>query len=76
MSDFSGQGIPVEIAANHLVTSMFSLMRWWLANDMAYSPAKMGAIAAELIVRPTWRALGEREEPKMTEVRDTSEAIP
>jgi AcrR family transcriptional regulator len=70
MSDLSGQGIPVEIAANHLVTSMFSLMRWWLANDMAYSPAQMGAIAAALIVQPTWRALGEREAPKAKEVRD------
>jgi AcrR family transcriptional regulator len=76
MSDFSGTGTPVEIAANHLVTSMFSLMRWWLANDMAYSPAQMGAIAAELIVQPTWCALGERDELKITEVRDMSGAIP
>jgi AcrR family transcriptional regulator len=76
MSEFSGRGIPVEIAANHLVTSMFSLMRWWLANDMAYSPAKMGAIAAELVVQPTWRALGERDEPKIMEVGDMGGAIP
>jgi AcrR family transcriptional regulator len=75
MSRFSGQGIPVEIAANHLVTSMFSLMRWWLASDMAYSPAKMGAIAAELIVQPTWRALGDRDEPKITGVRDMSDTL-
>lgn len=64
MSKFSGEGIPVEIAANHLVTSMLSLMRWWLANDMAYSPEKMGAIAAELVVQPTWCALGERDAPE------------
>jgi AcrR family transcriptional regulator len=76
MSKFSGQGIPVEIAANHLVTSTFSLMRWWLANDMAYPPAKMGAIAAELVVQPTWRALGERDEPKIMEVGDTSGTLP
>ena len=76
MSRFSGQGIPVEIAANHLVSSMFSLMRWWLANDMAYSPAKMGAIAAELVVQPTWCALGERDEPKIVEVGDMGGVIP
>lgn len=76
MSRFSGKGIPVEIAANHLVTATFSLMRWWLANDMPYSPVKMGAIAAELVVQPTWRALGERDEPQIMEVGGMGSAIP
>jgi AcrR family transcriptional regulator len=75
MSKISGKGIPVEIAANHVVTSMLSLMRWWLANDMAYSPEKMGAIAAQLIVQPIWRALGEGDELTMPESEDMGGAL-
>ncbi len=61
MARIAGKGIPVKIAANHLVTSMLALMRWWLANDMPYSPSEMGQISAKMIVLPTWQALGPKE---------------
>lgn len=44
--------IPPEIAAHHLVTSSMSLIQWWIDQGMPYSPAQMGRIYAELIVRP------------------------
>lgn len=46
--------ISAALAANHIIASAFSLMRWWLGNDMPHSPEKMGEIFTELTVRPTW----------------------
>jgi AcrR family transcriptional regulator len=45
--------IPSGLIANHLVSSTFALVRWWLDHDMPYSPEKMGEYHARLIVRPT-----------------------
>ena len=52
--------ISASLAANHIIASAFSLMRWWLENDMPHTPERMGEIFTELTVRPTWQAmLGE-----------------
>ena len=45
--------VPAEIVAYHLVSSAIALIQWWLDHDMPYSPARMGGIYADLIVRPT-----------------------
>lgn len=45
--------IPFEIAANHVITATISLIQWWLAHDMPYSPERMGAVYLELIAKPT-----------------------
>ncbi len=45
--------IPIDILVNHLVSAMISLLRWWLENDMCYSPEKMGEYALQLIILPT-----------------------
>jgi AcrR family transcriptional regulator len=47
-----GARVPVEIAINHLMSSLVMLLRWWLDNNLPYSPERMGQIAAELIIRP------------------------
>jgi AcrR family transcriptional regulator len=49
--------IPFEIMANHIVSSMVSLVRWWLENDMPYSPEEMGAYAFGLIIQPASKLL-------------------
>jgi len=49
-------GIPFDIVANHLVSAMIALLRWWLENDMIYSPEEMRAFAFQLIIQPA-RAL-------------------
>jgi len=49
--------ILVDLAVNHLMTSLVMLIRWWLDHDMAYSPEKMGQVAAELIIRPVIKVL-------------------
>jgi AcrR family transcriptional regulator len=45
--------IPFDILANHMVSSMITLLRWWLNNDMCYSPDEMGEYALRLIILPT-----------------------
>jgi hypothetical protein len=44
--------IPLEICVNHMISSMITLVRWWLENDMCYSPEEMGRYAYRLIIRP------------------------
>ena len=49
--------IAVPIAANHIIASVFALMRWWLENNMPYPPERMGEIYTDLIIKPTWLAM-------------------
>jgi len=44
--------IPIEILLNHMTSSMITLMRWWLENNMPYSPEEMGDYASRMIIRP------------------------
>ena len=63
MLNISGHSpVPVDIAISHLMSSLVMLIRWWLDHDMPYPPARMGQIAAELIIRPViGAALGEED---------------
>lgn len=45
--------IPSGIIANHLVSSTFALVRWWLDHDMPHPPETMGEYHVRLIVKPT-----------------------
>ena len=51
--------ITSALAANHIIASAFSLMRWWLENDMPHPPERMGEIFTDLIVKPTWLVMME-----------------
>jgi len=53
--------IPAGVAANHIISSAFALMRWWLENDMRHSPQKMGDIFTNLIVKPTWQVMTQEK---------------
>lgn len=44
--------VPMEIAANHLITALVMLIRWWMDNQMPYSAEQMGVIATKLIICP------------------------
>lgn len=48
-----GSPIPPDVAANHVAAATMALIKWWLDHDMPYSPAQMGLIYSELIIRPT-----------------------
>ncbi|MCC7128988.1 MAG: TetR/AcrR family transcriptional regulator [Anaerolineae bacterium] len=49
--------IPLDVSASHLMTSLVMLIRWWLENNMPYSPQEMGRIAAKLIISPVIESL-------------------
>lgn len=49
--------IPLEIAANHMVSSILGLIEWWLSNDMPYSSERMAMVYQRLIIEATWHAL-------------------
>jgi len=58
------ESFPIEIAANHLMVSLVMLIRWWLDNDLPYTPEQMGKFAASLIIRPVIDAVKNPYFPK------------
>ena len=53
------ENIPAGVAANHIISSTVSLIRWWLENDTPHSPVKAGQIFTDLIIQPTWLVMTE-----------------
>jgi AcrR family transcriptional regulator len=53
----STPSFPVEIAAQHMVSSLIGLIDWWLANDLFCTIERMAAIYERLIIQATWHAL-------------------
>ena len=49
---FLETNIPFDIITNHMISSMITLLRWWLENDMCYPAEEMGDIAFRLIIQP------------------------
>ena len=49
--------VPSEIAAHHIVSSLITMIRWWLDHSMPYTPEQMGEYASRLIMRPAIEAL-------------------
>ena len=43
----------IEIASNHIATSLLSLIEWWLENNMKPSPTEMGKVYKSLIIDST-----------------------
>jgi AcrR family transcriptional regulator len=57
---FSGDDhpeVPMEITANHLMTSLVMMIRWWLDNDQPYPPEQMGHYVTKLIIQPVINTL-------------------
>jgi AcrR family transcriptional regulator len=44
--------IPPPILAQHMVATIFSLVQWWLENDMPYSPQEMAVYLEQLVAVP------------------------
>ncbi|MEM8863438.1 MAG: TetR/AcrR family transcriptional regulator [Chloroflexota bacterium] len=41
--------IPMEIISRHVAGSMFSLLVWWIRNDLPYSPTEMARMCHHLV---------------------------
>ncbi len=63
LSELPQENISAGVAANHIISSAFSLIRWWLENDLRHSPQKMGDIFTNLIIKPTWLVMTQKEVP-------------
>lgn len=48
-----GSQVTINIASNHIATSLLSLIEWWLENSMLPPPAKMGRVYKSLIIDST-----------------------
>jgi len=51
--------VPVEVTVHHLVSSLLSLMTWWLDRNMPYTPEKMEQIFRALTRPSIEAALGK-----------------
>jgi len=61
LASFAQENIPRQLAAHHIISSVFSLIRWWLKNDTQPSVQEMGGVFAELVVKPTWLIMTQEE---------------
>ena len=48
-----GNQVTINIASNHIATSLLSLIEWWLENNMNPSPTEMGKVYKSLIIDST-----------------------
>jgi AcrR family transcriptional regulator len=51
--------LPSEIIINHIVSSILSLIRWWLDHDKPCSVEQMALVYDKLIIRSVYLALSE-----------------
>jgi AcrR family transcriptional regulator len=45
--------IPPPILAQHMVAAIFSLVQWWLENDMPYTPQEIAIYLEQLLAVPS-----------------------
>lgn len=60
LSNLPQENIPSTLAAHHIISSVFSLIRWWLKNDNQPSSREMGGIFSDLVVKPTWLVMTQK----------------
>jgi hypothetical protein len=60
--------VAVDLAANHVATSLLSLIEWWLDNTMSPPPEQMGKVYKSMIIDSTVGALSTLS-PGMTRDR-------
>lgn len=49
--------IPLEVISQYLVSTLLSLLKWWLSADMPYSPEEMDSIFQQLAMPGVWALL-------------------
>jgi AcrR family transcriptional regulator len=52
----SSHVVPADVAANHIASSLLSLIEWWLEHDMPYPLERMGQMYSTLIINATLNA--------------------
>ena len=49
--------IPLDVAAQHMVSSILGLINWWLVENTPLTVEQMGKIYELLIIKGTWQAI-------------------
>jgi AcrR family transcriptional regulator len=52
--------VPVSILANYLANEIFTLLRWWLDNNLPYAPERMDEIFHQLVIPGFRLAVGDK----------------
>ena len=60
LSNLPQENIPTSLAAHHIISSLYSLIRWWLKNDNQPSFQEMGDVFTDLVVNPTWLVMTQK----------------
>lgn len=42
--------VPLPLVADHMAGALLTLLKWWLAHDMPYTPARMDALYRQLVM--------------------------
>ena len=58
LEEHSTRGPQSELAVYHIVTSTFSLLRWWLQNDFCLDEKEMRTISHNMILLPALNTAG------------------
>ncbi|KAA3642702.1 MAG: TetR/AcrR family transcriptional regulator [Chloroflexi bacterium] len=53
----SSKEVPIDVAAQHMVSSILGLVNWWLMENTPPSVQQMGKIYELLIIKGTWQTL-------------------
>jgi len=52
--------LPLELLVNHSVSSLLSLVTWWLENDMLYSTEDMAVYYELLVIQSGWGVVDKK----------------
>lgn len=52
--------IPVPILSNHLAGSLFTMLKWWLENNMPHTAEKMDGIYHGLVMQGVWAKIKDQ----------------
>jgi AcrR family transcriptional regulator len=63
---FSAEATTADLAAHHIVTATFSLLRWWFKNDMLLSPRQMNEITLNMILLPALETAGLNQKIRLS----------
>lgn len=54
--------VPIPVAARHMAGALFSMVSWWIDNDMEYTPEQMANYFHRMTVPATLSAFGRTSE--------------
>lgn len=60
LSEGQTPSVPLPVLSNYLAGALLTLLKWWLDNNMPYSPERMEEIFQQLVAPGIWTALQEQ----------------